>query len=947
MPNRYTQFFFNALFIALFLFSANAHASHVVGADLYYTHLTGNTYKVTLAVYGDCGPAGAVPFATLSSSTPQVCVYNGATPVATVSLAIEPPITGTEVTPLCPGSISQCSSASSSIPGIKKFVYSATYTFSSASSTWRFIFNGNMGISSAGRTSTITNITSPAATTMQLIDTLNNTTSDNSSPALTVTQSTYFTISAYDAYNPAAVDPDGDDLRFSLTSAMNGTTTCATIGSPVIYTGTAWPGQPITPTTPLQASAGTYYFDTLTGKISFYPSTVQRAVVVYNIREYRSGVLVGTSQREMTIATGMGSPTTPCSGMPTAGTASIGTGCGTAPDTLILTGNSCAGVTLQWQSSPDGVIWTDISGATTSSYVITPAASTYYRCAATCSTSGVTALTGMLFYPVGGVDILHCTISYPSDTECGALNFHLAACVGSGSYSVQTFFGDATSVTSSLSAGSLYTADASHTYTYPGTYSIKQVLYSGSMPVDSLLYSFDYQFCRNLFVKFYNDANSNCVFDAGDNYLFMPVTTQVDSNGVPVDTITATSGFVYKALGGPGTIYTFTVLSAPAGLSAACPSSGVLSDTIVASLYSYPVCRFGFHCTTAGVDLQESAWFMAGQHIGMADITVVNANCTSVNDTVVMNFSPKYAFASATPSPLSVTGTTIKWLPGAISASSSAPQHIQASFHEATTLLTAGDTVYSYYQANPLAGDITLADNLMWRIDTVSASWDPNAMMVSPQGYILAGTQLEYAIHFENTGNDTANNIYILDTLSSYLDFQSIKVTGATADMNLGLFTTGGVTVAKFDFPHINLLDSSHHDLCNGMVRFKINTRSLLLVGTIIPNRAGIYFDINPVVMTNTVNNIIKMEIDGAVNVATDAGSVRIYPNPASGLLNVDIASGNFSAVEISNAIGQRMVYQPIISSLMSINISSLAPGLYYIALKGSTGTVVKKFIRE
>ena len=40
-------------------------ASHIVGADLAYTHVTGSTYKVTLSLYGDCGPMSAAAVCAL------------------------------------------------------------------------------------------------------------------------------------------------------------------------------------------------------------------------------------------------------------------------------------------------------------------------------------------------------------------------------------------------------------------------------------------------------------------------------------------------------------------------------------------------------------------------------------------------------------------------------------------------------------------------------------------------------------------------------------------------------------------------------------------------------------------------------------------------------------------------------------------------------------------
>ncbi|MCZ2356551.1 MAG: T9SS type A sorting domain-containing protein, partial [Bacteroidia bacterium] len=85
----------------------------------------------------------------------------------------------------------------------------------------------------------------------------------------------------------------------------------------------------------------------------------------------------------------------PCSGTPTAGTASVTpTGfCGATNPTLTLSGYTVAGgITFQWQSSPNGSSWTNISGATTASYSAPPiTATTYYRCVVTCTNSSLSA----------------------------------------------------------------------------------------------------------------------------------------------------------------------------------------------------------------------------------------------------------------------------------------------------------------------------------------------------------------------------------------------------------------------------------------------------------------------------------------------------------------------------------------------------------------------------
>ena len=61
------------------LLPSKSYASHIVGADMYYTHIAGFSYWVTVILYGDCGPSSIGAFGSLPTSTPQVCVYNGAT----------------------------------------------------------------------------------------------------------------------------------------------------------------------------------------------------------------------------------------------------------------------------------------------------------------------------------------------------------------------------------------------------------------------------------------------------------------------------------------------------------------------------------------------------------------------------------------------------------------------------------------------------------------------------------------------------------------------------------------------------------------------------------------------------------------------------------------------------------------------------------------------------
>ena len=291
LPFCFRSFLLSGVFLMM---SIGSYANHILGMDLAYTWVSGNTYQITLTAYGDCGNSS---FPSLSTAAPTICIYNGNASVTTVTLTIVAPTAGTEITPVCIAdtAMTTCTSTTLTIAGVKKFVYTGTYTVSGTSAAWRFIFNGNMGGSYAGRSSNITNTTG-GVTEIQLIDTLNNTTTHNSSPNLTVVPTPYFCLNNDDNYNPGAIDPDADSLRFYLVAGKVGqaSTSCTLSGTTVAYAGG------ITATAPLFTNAGTFSFDPGTGQIAFNPNATQLSLVDYNIEEYRGGVLVGTSQREMT-----------------------------------------------------------------------------------------------------------------------------------------------------------------------------------------------------------------------------------------------------------------------------------------------------------------------------------------------------------------------------------------------------------------------------------------------------------------------------------------------------------------------------------------------------------------------------------------------------------------------------------------------------------------------
>lgn len=280
------------LLFCLFAVYIPAHANHLFGGELFYTFVSGNTYKVTMILYGDCGSAASPAFSGLATANPQIEIYNGTSLFQTLSLNPQPG-SGVDVSPVCPdeSANTKCSNPNNTLPGVKKFIYAANVTLNTISADWKFRSNGNLGNSQSGRSTTITNISNPGPSLMSLEATLNNLTSANSSPIYTTIPTPFFCINKPQEYNQGAVDANGDSLYFSLVPGLNATTTPSTNVSYIApYTGVA----------PLGCTPGTYVFNNNNGQLSFTPNVIQNALVVSKVSEYRNGVLVGTSMREMT-----------------------------------------------------------------------------------------------------------------------------------------------------------------------------------------------------------------------------------------------------------------------------------------------------------------------------------------------------------------------------------------------------------------------------------------------------------------------------------------------------------------------------------------------------------------------------------------------------------------------------------------------------------------------
>ncbi len=235
-------------------------------------------------------------------------------------------------------------------------------------------------------------------------------------------------------------------------------------------------------------------------------------------------------------------------------------------------------------------------------------------------------------------------------------------------------------------------------------------------------------------------------------------------------------------------------------------------------------------------------------------------------------------------------------------------------------------------------------------------SYDPNEKTASPIGYgnehfILPGEPISYTLYFQNTGTDTAFNVFLLDTLSDHLDHSTFNAGPSSHDYTFDWLENGTI---RFNFDDIMLPDSFVNEPeSNGFVKFTIMPKDDLPLPTRIENTAGIYFDFNEAVVTNTVFHTVDTGFFKSTTsipwLDRTLRTVQIAPNPAQDQLNIFVEGESIDQGRwrLTNIIGQTHGGGRFEGNKISTDISHLSAGIYIYHIYEhtqliATGRIVK-----
>jgi len=177
------------------------------------------------------------------------------------------------------------------------------------------------------------------------------------------------------------------------------------------------------------------------------------------------------------------------------------------------------------------------------------------------------------------------------------------------------------------------------------------------------------------------------------------------------------------------------------------------------------------------------------------------------------------------------------------------------------------------------------------------ASFDPNDKNGVPEGVnnqhlIAKNTDIDYKIRFQNTGTDTAYDVYILDTLSPKLNVASLQMGAASHPYRYEIYGDGQA-ILKVVFPNINLVDSFHNEpLSHGFFTYRIAQDSTNVEGDKILNKAAIYFDYNQPVITNTTLHTVTTNFLRIITSVIEnkwKATTAVYPNPFNDRCTIEI----------------------------------------------------------
>ncbi len=277
MLNRWT------FLIATALTAITARATHIIGGELFYDHLGGSQYQVTLKLYRDCNSA------TAFDASAAVGVFTADGTLVTTQLLTFP---GSQSVPIVLDS--PCLTLP---PNLCVETTSYVGTFDLPATTDGYIITYQR----CCRTAIISNLQNPADLGLTVTTRIPGAAiPSNSSPRFNELPPIALCLNAPLVFDHSATDPDGDQLVYSLITPFNGGDNLMPQPNPPApppYVPVPWLAPTYSENYPIDSDPA-IAIDAVSGQLTLTPTLQGNFNVGVMVQEFRDGALINETRRD-------------------------------------------------------------------------------------------------------------------------------------------------------------------------------------------------------------------------------------------------------------------------------------------------------------------------------------------------------------------------------------------------------------------------------------------------------------------------------------------------------------------------------------------------------------------------------------------------------------------------------------------------------------------------
>jgi Secretion system C-terminal sorting domain len=214
------------------------------------------------------------------------------------------------------------------------------------------------------------------------------------------------------------------------------------------------------------------------------------------------------------------------------------------------------------------------------------------------------------------------------------------------------------------------------------------------------------------------------------------------------------------------------------------------------------------------------------------------------------------------------------------------------------------------------------------------------------QNYIPQNQDIEYMIRYRNTGLQTDSSVFIIDTLSTYLDLSTLRMGASNQPFT---YEISDKNLLQIKFSKIKLLGNQvNADSSELFVQFRISQKKDVAIGTVINNRTAIFTSlaVPPYVSENVKHTVGKdyLKLKVASQELFQANvSVTVFPNPFMEEAEINIKGlENTANLRLKIIDMQGRVVEDMKSNTPSFSLrkNKMTNGVYFYVIENANGKI-------